>query len=171
MAYTVLAPSKRVRPVLTLLCAELCGGKVERALPIAATMELVHAASLILDDLPSMDDAPLRRGRSANHREFGEAIAILAAFALLNLAYGTIATRYEPPLAASVTALLADAVGRLSFLRPRRPTFRHRQGDRLLDARADPPGKTVAVRRRRERRCVERRRHARRIVAAGRLCQ
>jgi geranylgeranyl pyrophosphate synthase len=63
MAYTVLAPSKRVRPVLTLLCAELCGGKTSRAVPVACAVELVHAASLILDDLPSMDDAPLRRGR------------------------------------------------------------------------------------------------------------
>ena len=58
-------------------------------------MELVHASSLILDDLPSMDDAPLRRGRPSNHLEFGEAIAILAAFGLLNLAYGTLARAYE----------------------------------------------------------------------------
>src|SRR5688572_18551433 len=111
MAYTVLAPSKRVRPVLTLLCAELCGGRTERALPIAASIELVHAASLILDDLPSMDDAPLRRGRPTNHKEFGEAIAILAAFALLNLAYGTIARNCEPALAAKISALLSDAIG------------------------------------------------------------
>ena len=80
MAYTVGAPSKRVRPVLTLLAAELCGGDPARAVPAAAVMELVHASSLILDDLPSMDDAPLRRGRKANHLEFGEAIAILAAW-------------------------------------------------------------------------------------------
>ena len=112
MAYTVHAPSKRVRPVLTLLCAELCGGKtVQAALPIAASVELVHAASLILDDLPSMDDAPLRRGRPTNHRQFGEAIAILAAFALLNLAFGTIATACEPSLAARISKLLSDAVG------------------------------------------------------------
>ena len=71
MAYTVGAPSKRVRPVLTLLAAELCGGTSARAVPAAAAMELVHASSLILDDLPSMDDAPLRRGRPANHLEFG----------------------------------------------------------------------------------------------------
>src|SRR5688572_12275988 len=80
MAYTTLAPSKRVRPVLTLLCAELCGGTAPAALPAAAAVELVHAASLILDDLPSMDDAPMRRGRATNHKVFGEAIAILAAF-------------------------------------------------------------------------------------------
>jgi geranylgeranyl diphosphate synthase type II len=111
MSYTVLAPSKRVRPVLTLLCAELCGGTVADALPAAAAMELIHASSLMLDDLPSMDDAPLRRGRPANHLEFGEAIAILAAFGLLNLAFGTVARAYEPALAARLMALMSDAVG------------------------------------------------------------
>ena len=111
MAYTVHAPSKRIRPVLTLLSAELCGGTSARAVPAACVVELVHAASLILDDLPSMDDAPLRRGRPTNHREFGEAIAILAAFALLNLAFGTLARDYEPALGASISSLLATAVG------------------------------------------------------------
>lgn len=111
MAYTTLAPSKRVRPVLTLLSAELCGGTIGRALAAAAVMELVHASSLILDDLPSMDNAPLRRGRKANHLEFGEAIAILAGFGLLNLAFGTIARAYDAPLAARLTALVSDAVG------------------------------------------------------------
>jgi geranylgeranyl diphosphate synthase type II len=111
MAYTLHAPSKRVRPALTILAAELCGGTEARALPAAAVIEMVHAASLILDDLPSMDDAPLRRGRPANHREFGEAMAILAAFGLLNTAFGTLAREYEPPLAASLATLVADAVG------------------------------------------------------------
>ena len=111
MAYTVHAPSKRVRPVLTMLSAELCGGSSDRALPVAAVVELVHASSLILDDLPSMDDAPLRRGRPTNHREFGEAVAILAAFGLLNLAFGTLARSYESALACRLTSLLADAVG------------------------------------------------------------
>ncbi len=111
MAYTLLAPSKRVRPVLVLLCAELCGGRTARALPIAAAVEMVHAASLILDDLPSMDDAPLRRGRPTNHKAFGEAIAILAAFALLNLSFGTIAAASDAPLAARISKLLSDAVG------------------------------------------------------------
>jgi geranylgeranyl diphosphate synthase type II len=111
MAYTVRAPSKRVRPVLTLLAAELCGGLPARAIPAAAVIELVHASSLILDDLPSMDDAPLRRGRKANHLEFGEAIAILAAFGLLNLAYGTLVRAYDAALAARLSLLVAEAVG------------------------------------------------------------
>ncbi|CAN5864289.1 polyprenyl synthetase family protein [soil metagenome] len=111
MAYTVLAPSKRVRPVLALLCAEISGGAAARALPAAATIELIHASSLILDDLPSMDDAGLRRGRVTNHKVYGEAIAILAAFALLNLSFGTIAKAYGADLAARMTALLAEAIG------------------------------------------------------------
>jgi geranylgeranyl diphosphate synthase, type II len=111
MSYTVLAPSKRVRPVLTLLCAELCGGTVAGALPAACSMELIHASSLILDDLPSMDNAPLRRGRPANHLEFGEAVAILAAFGLLNLAFGTVARAYDAPVTARLSALMSDAVG------------------------------------------------------------
>ena len=111
MAYTVRAPSKRVRPVLTLLAAELCGGATNRAVTAAAVMELVHASSLILDDLPAMDDAPLRRGQKANHLEFGEAIAILAAFGLLNLAYGTLARTYEPPISTRLTNILSDAIG------------------------------------------------------------
>ena len=111
MAYTLQAPSKRIRPVLTLLAAELCGGEAARALPAAAAMELVHASSLILDDLPSMDNATLRRGRPANHVKFGEAIAILAAFGLLNQAFATLARAYEPALAVRLAALVADAVG------------------------------------------------------------
>ncbi len=111
MSYTVLAPSKQVRAVLVLLCAELCRGQAARAVSAAASIELVHGASLILDDLPSMDDAPLRRGRRANHLEFGEAVAILAAFGLLNLAYGSLARAYDPAVATRMSALIADAVG------------------------------------------------------------
>ena len=111
MAYTALAPSKQVRAVLVLLCAELCRGSADRAVPAAAAIELVHAASLILDDLPAMDDAPLRRGKRSNHLEFGEATAILAAFGLLNLAYGEIARGYPATLAAQLSATVSDAVG------------------------------------------------------------
>ena len=111
MAYTATAPSKQVRAVLALLSAELCGGTAARAVPAAAAIELVHASSLILDDLPSMDDAPLRRGLPSNHLAFGEAISILAAFGLLNLAYATFAREYPPELAARLASLTADAVG------------------------------------------------------------
>jgi geranylgeranyl diphosphate synthase, type II len=111
MRYTLLAPSKRVRAVLVLLSAELCGGTIARALPAACAIEAVHAASLILDDLPSMDDAPLRRGQPAAHIAFGEAVAILAAFGLLNEAFGHLARHHEPALARRLTVLVSDAVG------------------------------------------------------------
>jgi geranylgeranyl diphosphate synthase type II len=111
MAYTLLTPSKRVRPVLTLLSAELCGGTASKALAAACAVEMIHASSLMLDDLPSMDNAPLRRGRPANHLEFGEAITILASFGLLNLAFATVARGYDPLAASRLTTLLADAVG------------------------------------------------------------
>jgi geranylgeranyl diphosphate synthase type II len=110
MRYTLLAPSKRVRAVLLLLAADLCGS-ASRALPAACAIEAIHAASLILDDLPSMDDAPLRRGRPTVHIVYGEAVAILAAFGLLNGAYGHLSRQYDPALAARVTTLFADAVG------------------------------------------------------------
>ena len=110
MRYTLMAPSKRVRAVLTLLAADVCGSDA-RALPAAAAVELVHASSLILDDLPALDNADLRRGKAANHVAHGEAMAIMAAFNLFNLAFATVAEAYEPPLARQLTALLAASVG------------------------------------------------------------
>jgi geranylgeranyl diphosphate synthase type II len=111
MAYTLHAPSKRVRAVLTLLAAELCGGAPTDAMVAAAVMEMVHASSLILDDLPSMDNAPLRRGKAANHVVFGEAISILAAFGLLDACFGVLSREYDPVTAAHLTGLLSEAVG------------------------------------------------------------
>jgi geranylgeranyl diphosphate synthase, type II len=110
MRYTLFAPSKRVRAVLTLLAAEVCGS-TERALPAAAAIELVHASSLILDDLPALDNADLRRGRPSNHVAHGEAMALMAAFNLFTLAFATIARAYAPPLARQLTALVAGSVG------------------------------------------------------------
>ncbi len=79
----VLSPGKRLRPALVLLAAEAFGRRDEAVLEVACVPELVHAASLALDDLPCMDDAEVRRGEPTLHRRFGEAVAILAAFALL----------------------------------------------------------------------------------------
>jgi geranylgeranyl diphosphate synthase type II len=110
MRYTLFAPSKRVRAVLTLLSAEVCG-TAGRALPAAAALELVHASSLILDDLPALDNAALRRGRPSNHVAHGEAMALMAAFNLFNLAFLTIARSYDPPVAQALTALVASSVG------------------------------------------------------------
>ena len=116
MQYTLLAPSKRVRAILTLVACDLCapsGAMAGRANaePAAAAVEMVHASSLILDDLPSMDNAPMRRGRPSCHVKFGEAVATLAAFGLLNDAYGVLAKAYDGPLARALTSLLAAAVG------------------------------------------------------------
>lgn len=103
MRYALTSPGKRLRPILTLVVAELFGvaseradrpdrsGRSARVLDIACGIEMVHACSLILDDLPSMDDAALRRGRPTVHRAFGEAVALLAALALLNRAYALVA--------------------------------------------------------------------------------
>jgi farnesyl diphosphate synthase len=110
MRYTLLAPSKRIRATVALLAADLRGREV-LAMGVAMAVELAHAASLILDDLPCMDDAPLRRGRPSCHVAFGESTSLLASFGLLSLAFQVLATQYEPPLAARLSALLAETVG------------------------------------------------------------
>jgi geranylgeranyl diphosphate synthase type II len=89
--YALTGAGKRVRPVLTLMVSELLGTSHEAVLDLACAVEMVHACSLILDDLPSMDNASLRRGRPTVHRVFGENVAILAALALLNRAYALVA--------------------------------------------------------------------------------
>ena len=78
MRYGVLAPGKRLRPILVVMAAEACGGRDVDAMPAASAVEMVHAYSLIHDDLPSMDDDDLRRGQPTCHKQFGEALAILA---------------------------------------------------------------------------------------------
>jgi geranylgeranyl diphosphate synthase type II len=84
---SLFAPGKRLRPILALLVAEVLRGEPETVVPAACAIEMVHTASLILDDLPCMDDAALRRGRPTCHVTHGEATAILAAFALQNRAF------------------------------------------------------------------------------------
>lgn len=91
LRYTLLSPGKRLRGILVLASSDLLKGSRERAIPLACAVEMVHTSSLILDDLPSMDNASLRRGRPALHKVVGEANAILAAVGLLNGAFGLIA--------------------------------------------------------------------------------
>lgn len=81
--YSVLNGGKRIRPILTLMTAELLGENYTLVLPAAAGIELIHTFSLIHDDLPSMDNDDYRRGKLSNHKVFGEAIAILTGDALL----------------------------------------------------------------------------------------
>jgi len=111
MRYSLLAPGKRLRPLLVLLANEAAGGDVEAAVVAGCAVEMVHAYSLIHDDLPAMDDADLRRGQPTCHKKFGEAVAILAGDALLTLAFDVLATTYPPATAAACCGELARGAG------------------------------------------------------------
>ena len=87
--YSVKAGGKRIRPVLMIETAKLLGVSIEEIMPFAISIELIHTYSLIHDDLPAMDNDDYRRGKLTNHKVYGEAMAILAGDALLNLAYET----------------------------------------------------------------------------------
>lgn len=86
MRYSLLSGGKRIRACLCLACCELVGGSAQDALPFAAALEMIHAYSLIHDDLPAMDDDDMRRGRPSSHKAFGEGNAILAGDGLLTMA-------------------------------------------------------------------------------------
>ncbi len=113
MRHALLAPGKRMRPLLTLLTARQCGLGDWRALDAACAIEMVHAASLVLDDMPCMDDAAMRRGQPTTHKAFGEDIAMLAAVGLLNQAYATLAgcSELDARTRAALCALVAATVG------------------------------------------------------------
>jgi geranylgeranyl diphosphate synthase type II len=112
MRYAVLGNGKRVRPLLTLAAAHDLAGDRHRAMPAACSVELVHAYSLIHDDLPAMDDDDLRRGRPTVHVAFDEATAILAGDALQALAFQTLAAASVPPAdVVAMTICLARAAG------------------------------------------------------------
>lgn len=87
MKYSLLAVGKRLRPILLLSANELVAENSDACLNMACAIEMIHAYSLIHDDLPAMDDDDYRRGIPSNHKVFGEALAILAGDGLLNLAY------------------------------------------------------------------------------------
>jgi geranylgeranyl diphosphate synthase type II len=102
-----LAGGKRLRPILCIAATEAVGGTIDKALPIACAIEMIHTYSLIHDDLPSMDDDLLRRGKPTNHSVYGEALAILAGDALLTDAFCLIvdegiSLRLTPSLVVSV---------------------------------------------------------------------
>jgi geranylgeranyl diphosphate synthase type II len=111
MRYGLLAPGKRLRPILVLLAAESCGGQEADALPAACAVEMIHAYSLMHDDLPAMDDDDLRRGQPTCHKQFGEALAILAGDALQALAFQVLAETYPATTAARCCRELASGVG------------------------------------------------------------
>jgi len=99
MRYSLLAGGKRLRPILVLAAAEAAGGRARLALPFACGLELIHTYSLVHDDLPSMDDDDLRRGRPTSHKVFGEGLAILTGDALLTEAFRVMATARGVPAA------------------------------------------------------------------------
>jgi geranylgeranyl diphosphate synthase type II len=110
--YSLLAPGKRLRPRLVLLATEACGGRDETAMPAACAVEMIHAYSLVHDDLPAMDDDDLRRGRPTCHKKFDEATAILVGDALLARAFEILAEDIQPgDRAVRCCAVLAHAAG------------------------------------------------------------
>ena len=110
--YALLAPGKRLRPLLVLAGTHVCDGDPALALPASSAVEMIHAYSLVHDDLPAMDDDDLRRGRPTCHKVYGEAMAILAGDGLLALAFETL-TQLSIPAETLVraTAELAHAAG------------------------------------------------------------
>ena len=107
MRYSIFAGGKRIRPVLCLAACEAVGGTPAAAMPLACAVECIHTYSLIHDDLPSMDDDDLRRGKPTNHKVFGEGIAVLAGDALLTEAFALVA-RSQPPKRYPVRVLVSD---------------------------------------------------------------
>ena len=113
MKYSVGAGGKRIRPVLLLEFCRVCGGDIKKALPFACAIEMIHTYSLIHDDLPCMDDDDMRRGKPSCHKAFGEANALLAGDALLNLAFETMlcAEGVNPELKIKAAQVIAKNSG------------------------------------------------------------
>jgi farnesyl diphosphate synthase len=114
MRYSALAPGKRLRPFLVLASANLFGVALRCALQVAAAVEMVHAYSLVHDDLPAMDNSDLRRGRPTCHKQFDEATAVLAGDGLLTAAFEVLAhpdTHGDPAVRCELVSELATAAG------------------------------------------------------------
>ena len=113
MKYSLGIGGKRIRPVLVLEFCRVCGGDVEKALPFAAAIEMIHTYSLIHDDLPCMDDDDMRRGMPSCHKKFGEEYALLAGDGLLTRAFGVVA---ESQIAKELPEIAIKAIAELSAL-------------------------------------------------------
>lgn len=116
MRYSVLNGGKRIRPILTMATTELVGGKKEDALLTACAVELIHAFTLIHDDLPCMDNDDYRRGKLTSHRVYGEAIAILTGDALLNYGFKLIIenctiNKLDPAITIRILEEICEAIG------------------------------------------------------------
>jgi geranylgeranyl diphosphate synthase, type II len=134
----VLAPGKRTRPLLMLLVGRGVGSESKALIDLACAVEMVHAASLFLDDMPCMDNAWMRRGRPAIHARFGQDVAMLAAVALLSQACATVASAPDLPgtLRSQLVQVLCEAVGARGLVRGQ---FRD-----LHEGRATRPASSIA---------------------------
>ena len=111
--YALFSGGKRLRPVLTLLGAELFGGTAEVILPSAVAVEFIHTSSLIFDDLPCMDNADKRRGKTSLHEKFGEGLAVLTAIGFLNASYALVFINHSqmPQRAMQAHAEIVECIG------------------------------------------------------------
>ena len=111
--YALFPGGKRLRPVLTLLGAELVGGNAENVLPAAVAVEFVHTSSLIFDDLPCMDNSEKRRGKTSLHEKFGEGLAVLVGLGFLNASYALVFVNHRglPERAMQAHSEIVECVG------------------------------------------------------------
>lgn len=111
MRYSLLGGGKRVRAALVLACASLSENNENDALLAASAIEMIHAYSLIHDDLPAMDNDDMRRGKLSCHKQYGESTALLAGDGLLTLAFNLLSRISKPSVSAECTAILSEAAG------------------------------------------------------------
>ena len=125
MRYSVLGSGKRFRALMVIMCSGF-GESDESLMPAAVALELIHAYSLVHDDLPAMDDDELRRGKLTTHKAYDEATAILVGDALLTLSFEVISTAYRPQKVLKCTKTLARAAGHIGMI-----------GGQILDLEAE----------------------------------
>lgn len=147
MRYSLLLGGKRIRPVMTLAFCKLCGEEPLLALPFACAIEMVHTYSLIHDDLPCMDNDDLRRGKLANHKIYGDDIALIAGDGLLTKAFETALSFKGKPEASVLGAkILAEYSGDHGMVGGQCIDLQSSGKDVSLDVlRAMDQGKTVAL--------------------------
>jgi geranylgeranyl diphosphate synthase type II len=143
MRHALLAPGKRLRPALVLWAADACGGSWADAAGAAIAVEMIHAYSLVHDDLPAMDDDDLRRGQPTCHKAFDEATAILCGDALQALAFETLAREMPPATAARGCLVLARAAGAEALVGGQADDLAAERGW-IADMTAAPAGEQVA---------------------------
>ncbi|HEY0079649.1 MAG TPA: polyprenyl synthetase family protein [Pyrinomonadaceae bacterium] len=149
LGYALFPGGKRLRPVFALLASRLAGATREQAMLVACAVEFIHTSSLILDDLPSMDDAGLRRNREALHLVYGEGLAVLAAVALLNQAYALLTRTARGCRRADAVELLlketARSIGADGMVGGQVVDLELRAGGADMEAVASRDLKTVAL--------------------------